>query len=121
MRIVSLLLRKSSLARCIGGTVAILFFGMLFGLCANRFSKHPLKIMRHAIAGLQKIDLKQAFMLYEQKTPFIDARTPDMFKDGHIPGAYNLDFYDVDKNFSGFSGTFEKTTPLGTMMRSSPV
>ena len=112
MKIADSLLKKSSLAQCIAGTILIMVVAILLGLTANHFSKRPLKIMQKAAAGLRKIDLKQAFMLYEQKTPFVDARTPDMFKDGHIPGAYNLDFYDVDKNFSGLSGTFEKTAPL---------
>jgi uncharacterized membrane protein YphA (DoxX/SURF4 family) len=112
MKIENILLRKSSLAQCVGGVILILLLGMLCGLTANHFSKHPLKIIQKTSAGLQKIDVEKALMLYEQKNLFVDARTPDMFKDGHIPGAYNLDYYDIDKQFPGFSATHEKTTPL---------
>jgi uncharacterized membrane protein YphA (DoxX/SURF4 family) len=112
MKITDVLLRKSTIVQCIVGTVCILFFSILIGLAANHVSKNPLTIMQKSSTGTIKIDLKKALMLYEQKTQFIDARTPDMFSDGHIPGAYNLDYYDIDKRFGDFSAAFDRSMPM---------
>jgi uncharacterized membrane protein YphA (DoxX/SURF4 family)/3-mercaptopyruvate sulfurtransferase SseA len=112
MKIPDILLRKSSLPQCLGGAVAIVFIAMVGGLAANHFSRRPLTVMQKTVAGLQKIDVKKALMVFEQKIQFVDARAPDVFKDGHIPGAYNLDYYDSEKHFSDFSKKFDKTTPL---------
>ena len=112
MKITGVLLRKSTIAQCVVGTVCILFFSILIGLAANHVSKNPLTIMQKSSTGTIKIDLKKALMLHEQKTQFVDARTPEMFGDGHIPGAYNLDYYDIDKRFGVFSAAFDLLTPM---------
>jgi uncharacterized membrane protein YphA (DoxX/SURF4 family) len=112
MKITDMLLRKLTIPQSIAGTVGIIIIAIAVGLTANHFSKHPLAITQNPSTGIIKIDLEKASMLYEQKTQFVDARTPDMFKEGHIPGAYNLDYYDIDKHFSDFSTAFDRSTPL---------
>ncbi|MFW5758047.1 MAG: tRNA 2-selenouridine(34) synthase MnmH [Bacteroidota bacterium] len=39
----------------------------------------------------------EEFMEYRQKLPVFDVRSPGEYKDGHIPGAYNLPLFDNDE------------------------
>ena len=41
------------------------------------------------------VDLAKAVEMYNQDAFFLDARTPDHYADGHIPGAHNFPAHDI--------------------------
>ncbi len=45
-----------------------------------------------AVEGATKIDISTANTLHERGVPFIDTRGTFWWKDGHIPGAFNLTY-----------------------------
>lgn len=112
MKIIDYFSRKSSIAACFIGAFAIIVLAIISGLTANKLSRHPLPLKQERKAGIEKIELGRAIMLHEQKLLFVDARSPDIFKDGHIPGAYNFDYFNFDGYFSAFSGKFDRSVPF---------
>lgn len=63
------------------------------------------------------VDAKQfAETIKDPRTQIIDARTPNEFKDGHIPGAVNMDIN--SKDFMRQSESLDKTRPVAVYCRS---
>lgn len=62
-----------------------------------------------AEAASRNISVEDAAKLLKEKKDIVvlDVRTPDEFKDGHIPGAKNLDFN--GKDFKGEVGKLDKS------------
>jgi rhodanese-related sulfurtransferase/uncharacterized membrane protein YphA (DoxX/SURF4 family) len=104
--------RKSSIAVCFSGTIALVALSMVAGLTANKFSRHPFPLNHERKAGIENIELERAVLLQQQKTLFVDARSPDVFNDGHIPGAFNFDYFNFDRYFMTFSEKFNRSVPF---------
>jgi len=63
------------------------------------------------------VDAKQfAETIKDPKMQIVDARTPQEFRDGHIPRAVNLDINSTD--FINQIGSLDKTRPVAVYCRS---
>jgi len=61
------------------------------------------------------IPLSGAIKLFKQKTAiFIDARDEELFEEGHIQGAVNLPWHDVDNYFMDFAKDIRPTDRIIT-------
>lgn len=88
---------------------AILAIGAGLGLISNTLRPDSLQLvgdwsaearMTTATGKHLIISLSEAAKLFTEKTAvFIDARSDNDFKKGHIPGAKNLPWQDVDRRF----------------------
>jgi rhodanese-related sulfurtransferase/uncharacterized membrane protein YphA (DoxX/SURF4 family) len=104
--------RKSSLLVCLVGAVAAVILSAAIGIWINAHSRHPLELFPKQTSGIIKVDLAEAGVLFDEGYQFVDARNADSYNDGHIPGAYNLDFYDFDNRFASFQKDHGPTIPL---------
>jgi len=87
--------------------VVIVFFSGTIGIAVNGFRADGIpwvenwqkKILNEQLTGgLPAVSLKEAREAYEGGYAlFVDARDPDFFKAGHIPGAVNLPVKDFDR------------------------
>lgn len=102
----------TSFVACIVGSCAIVCIACVIGLGFNAHAKHGVILFPKAKSGIDVIGTEKAALLFEEKMPFVDARSPDIFGKGHISGAYNLDFYDLDNQWPAFSKKFDLQTPL---------
>jgi rhodanese-related sulfurtransferase/uncharacterized membrane protein YphA (DoxX/SURF4 family) len=112
MKILNYFTAKTTVTACFIGTIAMLVIAMVAGLAENKISRHPLAFTQNRKTGVEKIDLARARMLHDQKALFVDARSPDRFKDGHIPGARDFDYFNFDAYFNEFAKKFDRTTPF---------
>ena len=63
------------------------------------------------------VDAKQfAEAIRDPRMQIVDARTPQEFKEGHIPGAVNIDIN--NKEFTRQTGSLDKTRPVAVYCRS---
>jgi len=88
----------------------VLFFGLFIGVCINLL--HPKGIpwvgdwdheveTRARTLGIQTIPLRYAYDKYQSnQLLFIDARSYDVFKKGHIKRAVSLSLHDLDQRVS---------------------
>ncbi len=80
------------------GAIAIVLVSIALGLLANHFSSAPVPLLTKASEpqlplppGMVGLSLAEAKRRYDaHQTPFLDARQPEVYAEGHIPGAYNL-------------------------------
>jgi rhodanese-related sulfurtransferase len=89
--------------------VVIILFSGIMGLAVNGFRPDGIpwvenwqgKVLNEQLTGgLPAVSLKEAREAYEEGYAlFVDARDPDFFKTGHIPGAVNLPVKDFDRVF----------------------
>ena len=89
---------------------AIVFLSGTIGLAVNSFRPDGIpwaenwqkKVLNEQLTGgLPAVSLKEARDAYEAGYAlFVDARDPDFFKAGHIPGAVNLPVKDFDRVLS---------------------
>lgn len=90
--------RGADLGGAILGALAIVMASAALGVAVNHFSPNHLPIMeRSTVAlrprppGMARIDLEQAKAAFEAGNAlFLDARDPQKYAAGHIPGAHNL-------------------------------
>jgi rhodanese-related sulfurtransferase len=90
-------------------TIAIIAISGLLGVAANVFRADgiPLvenwqkKVLNEELAGgLPAVSLKEAAEVFNSgEALFVDARDPDFFEMGHIPGAINLPLNDFESVF----------------------
>jgi rhodanese-related sulfurtransferase len=88
--------------------LAIVFLSGTIGLAVNSFRGDGIpwvenwqkKVLNEQLTGgLPAVSLKEAREAYEAGYAlFVDARDPDFFKAGHIPGAVNLPVKDFDRD-----------------------
>jgi rhodanese-related sulfurtransferase len=88
---------------CLAGIIGLLF---------NAHAKHGVILFPKPKSGIDVIATDRAALLFEEKMLFVDARSPDIYKDGHISGAYDLDFYDLEAQWPAFLNKFDRQTPL---------
>jgi rhodanese-related sulfurtransferase len=96
---------KRSLLQAFG----IILLSGTIGLVVNGFRPDGIpwvenwqeKVLNEQLTGgLPAVSLKEAREAYEGGYAlFVDARDPDFFKEGHIPGAVNLPVKDFDRVF----------------------
>lgn len=68
-------------------------------------------------SGYVSVDAKQfAEAIRDPKMQIVDARTPQEFKEGHIPGAVNIDIN--SKDFIRQTESLDKTRPVAVYCRS---
>ena len=89
--------------------VGIIFISGAIGLAVNGFRPDGIPWVEHwqqkilneqLTGGLPAVSLKEAREAYEGgHALFVDARDPDFFEGGHIPGAVNLPVKDFDRLF----------------------
>ena len=69
------------------------------------------------VNGYVSVDAKQfAEAIKDPQMQIVDARTPQEFKDGHIPGAVNIDIN--SKDFTRQTGSLDKARPVAVYCRS---
>ena len=69
------------------------------------------------VNGYVSVDAKQfAEAIKDPQMQIVDARTPQEFKDGHIPGAVNIDIN--SKDFTRLTESLDKTRPVAVYCRS---
>lgn len=91
---------------------AILLLSIVVGLISNAVRKQHLPIIGDwsnkgrvvtESGDTLAIPFSEAVRYFKQKTAiFIDARDEEMFEEGHIQGAVNLPWHDVDNYFMDF-------------------
>lgn len=102
------------------GALAILVVAAVIGLVQNRFSGHPLPpfaseaALRPAVAsGVSYIDLAGAKAMFDATSAlFIDARPPEEYDAGHVPGAVNLPSDEFAKAYARLAPTIERARAL---------
>ena len=68
-------------------------------------------------SGYVSVDAKQfAEAIRDPQMQIVDARTPQEFKEGHIPGAVNIDIN--SKDFTRQAGSLDKARPVAVYCRS---
>jgi rhodanese-related sulfurtransferase/uncharacterized membrane protein YphA (DoxX/SURF4 family) len=103
---------KRSIFNIIIGSVVIVALASVAGVVGNKYSKHGVILFPRPHTGLQIVATDRAQLLHEQNTMFVDARSPDIFGEGHIPGARNFDFYNSNAAFGAFAAKYGRTTPM---------
>jgi rhodanese-related sulfurtransferase len=91
--------------------IAILFIGMLNVNCNN---KQPSKTLTEF--GEINVITPSDFKNKSDNQTIVDIRTPQEFKEGHIKGAVNINYF--DKNFLNEISKFDKTKPIFIYCRS---
>jgi rhodanese-related sulfurtransferase/uncharacterized membrane protein YphA (DoxX/SURF4 family) len=104
--------RRRSVFNTIAGAVVIVVCASVAGVVVNKYSKHGVILFPRPHKGLQIVTTDRAQLLHEQNTLFVDARSPDMFGEGHIPGAHNLDFYNSNAVYGAFASKYDVSTPM---------
>jgi rhodanese-related sulfurtransferase/uncharacterized membrane protein YphA (DoxX/SURF4 family) len=104
--------RKRSVFNAIAGAVVIVVCASVAGVVGNKYSKHGVILFPRPHKGLQIVTTDRARWLHEQNTLFVDARSPDMFGEGHVPGAYNFDFYNSNAVYGAFASKYGTSTPM---------
>lgn len=68
-------------------------------------------------SGYTSVDAKEfAEAISAPQMQIVDARTPQEFREGHIPGAVNIDIN--NKDFIRHAGSLDKTRPVAVYCRS---
>lgn len=102
------------IARALGQALLIAVIGAVLALTVNQFREEGLPLVGDwsAEARFQNhsgqdmaVTLDRARELHQQGALFLDARSTDLFEQGHIAGARNLPWESFDKMFD------PKTTP----------
>jgi len=96
---------KQSLLQAIG----IIIISGALGIGVNAFRADGIPLVEHwqekvlneqLTGGLPAVSLREAKELHERgEALFVDARDPDFYKQGHIPGAINLPVRDYELVF----------------------
>jgi rhodanese-related sulfurtransferase len=102
----------------------ILILAVIFGLVSNTVRKQHLPLIGDwSTEGRLTTDTGDTFAIpfseavtaFDQKTAvFIDARGDDLFKQGHIKGAKNLPWHDVDDYFMALAKDLKPTDRIIT-------
>ncbi len=111
------------------GSLCLLAASAALGLIANHFSPRGVPLFPPALvqeqaalplpAGLRSISPEQAYAAFQsQSSLFIDARSPEEYARGHIPGALNLPAKDFDSRFPGFADRIESAKSIIVYCRS---
>ena len=82
--------------------ILIMIAAFLHTGCSSRYTSVDAKEFAEAISAPQ--------------TQIVDARTPQEFRKGHIPGAVNIDIN--NKDFIRHAGSLDKTRPVAVYCRS---
>jgi hypothetical protein len=101
---------QGTVAGVLVGSLCLLAAGAALGLVANHFSPRGIPLFPPARAqeqpalplppGLRSISPEQAYAAFRsQSSLFVDARSPEEYAQGHIPGALNLAPGDFDSRF----------------------
>jgi len=104
--------KQRSVFKTVAGAVVIVVLASIAGILGNKYSKHGVILFPRPHKGLEIVDTDRARLIHEQKTLFVDARSPDQFSEGHIPGAYNLDFYNSNAAYGTFASKYGMSTPM---------
>lgn len=99
-------------------SIAIIILGAALGLAFNQFRQagislagfNPFPDVKTVAlqVNLPTIDLPGAKIAFDQGTGiFVDARPPELFKAGRIPGAFNI----PEKDFAGYFPDFKSNIP----------
>jgi rhodanese-related sulfurtransferase/uncharacterized membrane protein YphA (DoxX/SURF4 family) len=103
---------KKSVFNTITGAVVLVVVASVAGVVGNKYSKHGVVLFPRPHKGLEIVTTDRARLLHEQNTLFLDARSPDLFGEGHVPGAYNFDFYNSNAVYGAFASKYSKSTPM---------
>ncbi len=93
--------RSAAAERALFGALAIMVGGAALGLLVNHFSPRGIPVFARQSgekpvslslpAGLQSMTVEEAYAAWrDQAALFVDARAPQEYREGHIPGAVNL-------------------------------
>lgn len=100
------------------GALAIVIGASAVGLAVNRFSPHRIPVFAPPAAsvptiialpkGLEAITIAEAKAVFDKRGAlFLDARPPDQYAEGHIPGALNLPADAFDDTFPNLADQIE--------------
>ena len=119
--------RGAAIRKVLIEAVLVAAAGAVVAFAANRISPHGLALSRNYFPGatnasvaapilspfeglkekgLQWVDAKGALQRFndprfkQQRVVFIDARDEDQYREGHIPGSYELDAYHPERNLA---------------------
>jgi len=98
----------------------LLVVAALLGVFSNTVSSRGIPLLGpvpspRVSEGIRKIDLREAHRLFEgRRGVFVDARTEEQFREGHIPGAHVLTQDSFDESVSAFLALIPLDTPLVT-------
>lgn len=120
---------RGSLARVLLGSLCLFLASTALGLLVNHFSPRGLPLFPPAQsqapaalplpAGIESISPEQAYAAFQSRTAlFVDARTPEEYAKGHIPGALNLPPRDFDARFPDLADRVESAPQLIVYCRS---
>jgi rhodanese-related sulfurtransferase/uncharacterized membrane protein YphA (DoxX/SURF4 family) len=104
--------RRRSVFSAITGAGVIVICASVAGVVGNKYSKHGVILLPRPHKGLQIVTTDRAQLLHEENALFVDARSPDMFGEGHIPGARNFDFYNSNAVNGAFASRYSTSTPM---------
>ena len=110
--------RLSDLGGILLGALGIVAAGAALGMAVNQCSPRGIPLLPSATeqaparslpAGIVGMNLEEAQAAFEgQSALFIDARTPEEYAEGHVPGALNLPTYEFEERFPGLADLVEE-------------
>jgi rhodanese-related sulfurtransferase len=103
---------KTFFVACILGSICLVALACIVGLVFNAHAKHGVVLLPKPRSGTEVIGTEKAALLFDEKTLFVDARSKDIYSQGHISGAYDLDFYELDNQWPSFAKKVGPQTPL---------
>ena len=95
-------------------SLLILFLGAIFGLVYNALSPSGIPLFaaqETAIAGFRIMTTDEVMLYMKEKKEslvIVDARSPEEFSLGHIPGAINIPDTDVESAFPKYQEKLKK-------------
>ena len=109
--------------RYVRQVMIILVLGVMFGFLFNQFSSSGISltgnnpvtdVQAEAVrANVPTIALDQAFQYFsEGSVVFVDARPPELFREGRIEGAFNIPEYSVDRHLPEFRRMIPPEVPV---------
>ena len=102
------------------GAMAILVCAAVVGLLHNHFSRYPLppfateaSLRPPVAANVTFVDLAGGKSMFDAGAAlFVDARPPEEYASGHVPGAVNLPADEFDKARAGLAETLRKAQAI---------
>lgn len=106
--------QKKTWRRALGQTGVILILAVGAGISSNQLRSNPLPLvgdwspqerLKLESGKSLVISLKEAEgLFFGKRTLFLDARPPELYREGHIQGARNLPWQQFDDYFEGAMG-----------------
>jgi len=115
---------RSEVAAAIVGALALVIGSAVIGVVVNEVSPRGIPLLSTTAdadsratpalpKGIRGVDLPEARSAFDEHAAlFLDARSPEDYAEGHVPGALNLPAYEFDTRFPEIADRVEEAQSI---------